>query len=215
MDSLRNTLEQGLEMLELQLSAGQVSQLLEYLSLMAKWNRAYNLSAIRDSYQAVSKHLLDSLSVAQWISGERFIDVGTGGGLPGIPLAIAYPDKHFALLDSVGKKTRFLFQVQQNLGLKNIEVIHSRVEQYQPEQLYHGVLSRAFSSLCNMTSSCQHLLTNGGKFFAMKGLFPEDELSALEKRYMVETVYPVHVPGLSEQRCLIVISQAESKNLTQ
>ncbi len=205
--ALRGALERGLTSLGLALTATQTEQLLEYLALFAKWNRAYNLSAIRDVEQMLSKHLLDSLSVAHLISGQRLIDIGTGGGLPGIPLAIAYPDKHLALLDSVGKKTRFLFQVQQSLGLSNIEVVHSRVEQYQPSQLYQGVISRAFSSLCNMTSSCQHLLANDGKFFAMKGLFPEDELSALQKTYRVDAVHPLQVPDLSEQRCLVVISR--------
>lgn len=208
MDALRHQLQLGLAGLQLQLAPYQIDQLLEYLNLFAKWNRAYNLSAIRDMEQMLSKHLLDSLSVAHLISGQHLIDVGTGGGLPGVPLAIACPDKHLVLLDSVGKKTRFLFQVQQSLGLCNIKVIHSRVENHQPPQRYQGVLSRAFSSLCNMTSSCQHLLANDGKFFALKGLFPEDELRALKKPYMVDAIHPLQVPSLAEQRCLVVISRA-------
>jgi len=206
MESQRNLLESGIKHLDLTLSSRQVDLLLDYLGLFVKWNKAYNLSAIRDVDQMVIKHLLDSLTVIPYVTAERLADVGTGGGLPGIPLAIAYPEKHFTLIDSAGKKTRFLFQVAQQLKLSNVEVLNCRVEAYQPNKKYDAVFSRAFASLRNMTASCQHLLGEGGKFLAMKGVFPEEELSELDKHYKVDSTHQLHVPGLSGERCLVVIS---------
>ncbi|WP_221628033.1 16S rRNA (guanine(527)-N(7))-methyltransferase RsmG [Teredinibacter franksiae] len=189
------------------LTDAQISALEAYLELFIKWNKAYNLSAIRDPEEMVTKHLLDSLSIAHLLEGERFIDVGTGGGLPGIPLAITYPNKHFTLLDSAGKKTRFLFQVKQALGLDNVEIENRRVEAFKPEPLFEGVISRAFASLKDMIDNCQHLIKENGKFWAMKGVFPDHELSELEKHYMVDASHALQVPGLEEQRCLIVLSR--------
>jgi len=192
-------------------SRGQLDALNVYLELFIKWNNAYNLSAIRDPNEMVVKHLLDSLSVAHLIDGERFIDVGTGGGLPGIPLAICFPHRHFTLLDSAGKKTRFLFQVKQTLKLDNVQVENCRVESYQPEKLYDGVISRAFASLRDMTDYCQHLIHEDGKFWAMKGVFPDHELSEMEKHYKVFASYPLQVPGLEEQRCLVVLHKENNQ----
>lgn len=198
-------LESGCSALGLQLSPNQRQKCLGYLALFLKWNRAYNLSAISDPAQMVSKHLLDSLTIAPHIIGERFVDVGTGAGLPGIPLAILFPERHFTLLDSNGKKTRFLFQAQQSLGLDNIVVNHCRVEDYQPSLLYDGVLSRAFASLGNMLSGCKHLLTSEGFFFAMKGIYPQDELREVTKHYKVVACHDLQVPDLEGERCLIQI----------
>lgn len=203
-----DVLTRGCEDINYPLGTTKIALLLNYLDLLIKWNSAYNLSAIRDPEQMLYKHLLDSLSIAPFVekcSAERFIDVGTGAGLPGIPLAICYPEKHFTLLDSAGKKTRFLQQVVHSLGLNNVRVINTRVEKYVPEQGYDVVISRAFASLLDMIQWCRHLLTNGGQFWAMKGVFPQDELFDVEKHYMVESCSKLQVPGDVGERCLLII----------
>lgn len=184
----------------------QTSQLMNYIQLFNKWNKTYNLSAIRDLPSQVDRHLLDSLSVVPYIDAERIIDVGTGGGLPGIPLAIMFPEKSFTLLDSAGKKTRFLFQVKTQLGLDNVQVENRRVESFKPEPLFDAVISRAFASLKDMTDGCHHLLAEDGVFYAMKGLYPTDELSELEKNYKVSASYPLQIPREDGARHLLVIT---------
>ncbi len=191
----------------LDISPAQVDQLLAYLALLVKWNKAYNLTAVRDPLQMVSRHLLDSLAVLPHIEGGRLIDVGTGAGLPGVVLAICRPDWRLSLLDSNGKKTRFLFQVKTELALANITVLHCRVEQHQPDQLYDGVLSRAFATLLDMTAGSHQLLATGGYFYAMKGVYPEQELSELPKHFKVEACHELAVPGESGQRCLVLMRQ--------
>lgn len=206
----RTLLLDGAAQLGVSLSEIQVDKLLEYLALLAKWNKTYNLSAIRDSVQMVGRHLLDSLSVVpcvQACAGERIIDVGTGGGLPGIVLAIVFPERHLTLLDSNGKKTRFLFQVKTQLQLDNVQIENRRVEEYQPDLRYSAVISRAFASLQDMTDGCEHLLTDGGLFLAMKGVYPTDELSGLEKRYKVSDSHQLQVPGEEGERHLLVLSR--------
>lgn len=192
---LRNQLLRGAVEMSVALNDGQVEKLLAYVREFEKWNKAYNLSAVRDIRQMVARHLLDSLSVVPWFTGNkifsatRVIDVGTGGGLPGIPLAIMFPEKQFTLLDSNGKKTRFLFQVKTLLGLTNVTVENRRVEEFQPEQKFSAVISRAFASLQDMTDGCTHLLEKDGIFLAMKGLFPQDELAPIaDKIALIESV---------------------------
>lgn len=197
----------GSQQLGVDLSAGQVASLLQYLTLFEKWNRAYNLSAIRKRPDMVRLHLLDSLAVAPHLGGERILDVGTGAGLPGIPLAIAFPEKCFTLLDSAGKKTRFLFQVVQQLGLRNVAIENCRVESHQPELLYDSVISRAFASLQDMTQNCQHLLADGGRFWAMKGAVPEHEMQNIAEYFSVEHCHLLAVPGVDAQRCLLVLQR--------
>ncbi len=184
------------------------SQLLHYLQLFIKWNQAYNLSAIRDPEEMIHKHLLDSLTIVPQLQAHpaaRIIDVGTGGGLPGIPLAICCPDKHFTLLDSAGKKTRFLLQILHTLGLKNVNVENRRVETFHPNEGFDIVVSRAFASIDDMLSGCKHLLTKSGEFWAMKGVFPRDELSELGSCYKVDSCSTFQVPGDIGERCLVVI----------
>lgn len=192
---LRAQLLRGAIEMSVALSESQIEKLLVYVREFEKWNKAYNLSAVRDIRQMVARHLLDSLSVVPWFNGDkkfsatRVIDVGTGGGLPGIPLAIMFPEKNFTLLDSNGKKTRFLFHVKTLLGLTNVAVENLRVEQFQPEQKFNVVISRAFASLQDMTEGCAHLLEDGGIFLAMKGLFPQDELAPIaDKIDLIESV---------------------------
>jgi len=202
----RDRLEQGVQQLEQPLSKRIVDQLLEYLLLLDKWNKAYNLTAVRDPFDMVSRHLLDSLSIAPFIRGKRLIDVGSGGGLPGIVLAILNPEKKIDLLDSNGKKTRFLFQVKTALNLNHVEVHHCRVEAHQPNQRYDAVVSRAFASLSDMVQGSRHLLVDKGRFFAMKGLYPQQELSELEKGYKVEACHELVVPFEEGKRHLIELS---------
>ncbi len=192
---LRAQLLRGAIEMSVTLSESQVEKLLAYVREFEKWNKAYNLSAVRDIHQMIARHLLDSLSVVPWFKGNknfsaaRVIDVGTGGGLPGIPLAIMFPEQQFTLLDSNGKKTRFLFHVKTLLGLTNVTVENRRVEEFKPEQKFNVVISRAFASLQDMIDSCTHLLDKDGIFLAMKGLFPLDELAPIaDKIALIESV---------------------------
>jgi 16S rRNA (guanine527-N7)-methyltransferase len=205
-EQLKQQLLFGAEQQGVALSHQQADQLVAYLLLFEKWNKAYNLSAVRDIQQMLSRHILDSLSVVPYIDAQNYIDVGTGGGLPGIPLAIMFPEKQFTLLDSNGKKSRFQFQAVTELKLDNVTVYNGRVEQYQPPALFDGVISRAFASLKDMTDGCHHLLKPGGSFLAMKGIYPEDELSELAKNYKVSASYPLQVPGEEGERHLLIIA---------
>lgn len=209
-------LMQGIESLGLVVSDDQQQRLLAYLDLVIKWNKAYNLTAIRDPLEMVSLHLLDSLAIADLIqniavkdkkdkSDARMIDVGTGAGLPGIVLAILNPDIHMSLLDTNGKKCRFLNQVKIELALNNVEVIHHRVETFEPEKKYSVVLSRAFATLRNMTDNARHLLSDKGCFLAMKGRYPEQEIEELDQHVSFEKAYPLQIPGLDVERYLIEI----------
>jgi len=200
-------LEAGMQQMEVEYSSEQRDMLLAYLQLLMTWNRAYNLTAIRDPGEMIKLHLLDSLAVLPHLSGKRLIDVGTGAGLPGIPLAIMCPERDFTLLDSNGKKTRFLFQARCDLGLSNLKEINSRVESHRPEVPYDAVLSRAFTSVADMVNKCSHLLSPEGLFLAMKGKFPQSELSEVGKDYKVNASHTLQVPGVDGERHLIVISR--------
>ena len=201
--SLGRQLAQGCTGLPLCPGPREQGLLLSYLELLAKWNRAYNLTAVRDPSAMISRHLLDSLVIAPYLRGTKLLDVGTGAGLPGVPMAILFPQRNFDLLDSNGKKTRFLFQVKTDLCLDNMRVHHQRVESFQPPELYDAVLSRAFASLVDMVSCCRHLLAPGGIFFAMKGAYPGEELEAVAALCEIRAVHVLEVPGLDEQRHLV------------
>lgn len=201
----QDQLKLGLERLHLSCNEKQINQLLNYLDLLERWNKAYNLTAIRDPFDMINLHLLDSLAISVELQGDRFIDVGTGPGLPGIPLAIMNQNKNFTLLDSNGKKTRFLFQTKLELGLDNILEVNQRVQDFHPKQTYDCVLSRAFSSLGDMVENCHHLLNQNGYFLAMKGKLPQTELRELPKNYKVEKLHSINVPGVEGQRHLIKI----------
>lgn len=192
-------LKQGLEQFNL---SALSTPLFHYLSLLNKWNAAYNLTAIRDMESMVSKHLLDSLAVLPWLQGDYILDVGTGAGLPGIPLAIAQPQRRFVLLDSNGKKVRFLNEVKRQLALTNLEVVQFRVENYHPNQGFDTVTSRAFSSLEQMIFWTEHLIAEQGVWLAMKGRYPEEELSVLNRSYRV---HEYAVEGVDGERCCVLI----------
>ena len=199
-------LESGLRELNLNCSSLQLEKLLKYLELLQRWNKAFNLTAIRDPLQMVRLHLLDSLAIHPYVQGlKSIIDVGTGPGLPGIPLAILNPEINFTLLDSNGKKTRFLFQAINELKLTNASEINHRVEAYQPNQLFDAVISRAFSSISDMLNQCDHLVSDQGCFLAMKGKKPDSELSQMSKAYKVIEVSEVNVPLIDSERHLVKI----------
>ena len=198
-------LSRGAQQLGVNLSEHQHSQLLAYLALLIKWNKAYNLTAVRDPDEMVSRHLLDSLSVVPFIEGERWLDVGSGGGMPGIPLAILFPGMKVTVLDSNGKKTRFLTQVRLELKLDNLEVIHSRAEAYQPALPFTGIVSRAFSSLEDFTGWTRHMGDTDTRWLAMKGLHPVDELVALPADFHLDSAQALTVPGCQGQRHLLIL----------
>lgn len=206
----RTRLQTGMDNLGLSYNANQLDSLLNYLAMLERWNKAYNLTAIRDPLQMIDLHFLDSLAVIPHIiESINIIDVGTGPGLPGIPLAIMCPDKRFTLLDSNGKKTRFLFQAINELSLANVIEINSRVEAFQPPERFDTVLSRAFSAIPTMLTNCSHLLADKGSFMAMKGKIPESELSQLDKNYKVSDLCRLDIPGVDGERHLIKIVETD------
>jgi 16S rRNA (guanine527-N7)-methyltransferase len=202
---LLDTLRQGVDALGVALPAGAAAQLIAYLRLLAKWNRAYNLTAVADVDEMVPRHLLDSLAVAPYVQGPRVLDIGTGAGLPGIPLACARPHDAFTLLDSNAKKTRFLTQAVAELALTNVTVVNTRVEQFHPSEQFVTLLARAWAPIPDMLDRCRHLLISGNRLLALKGTYPKDELGALSGPYAWE-VQRLTVPGLSAERHLVIIS---------
>jgi len=197
-------LEAGLGAMGLSASSAQQSHLLAYLGLLLKWNHAFNLTAIREPTDMVSRQLLDSLSILHLVRGPRVLDVGTGAGLPGVPLAIMLPDVAFTLLDTNSKKTRFVNQVKLELGLNNLTVVHQRVENFQSPVGFDTITSRAFASLENMLQGSRHLLAERGQWLAMKGQFPEQEVAALAPAYRVSSV-SLSVPGEGGSRHAIIV----------
>ncbi len=196
---LKSLLNKGLEQFQLN---SLCDPLWDYLVLLNKWNLAYNLTAVRDVESMISKHILDSLAIVPWVKGSNILDVGTGAGLPGIPLAIAKPETHFVLLDSNGKKIRFLNEVKRQLDLKNLEIVQFRVENYHPVQGFDTVISRAFSSLEQMIHWTQHLIAKDGIWLAMKGRYPDTELNEIHQKYRVEQYT---VEGVDGERCCVLI----------
>lgn len=205
----RSQLRDGLQAMAIDLSEGQQQLLLDYLGLLLKWNKAFNLTAIRDPDEMVSRQLLDSLSILPLLQGARVLDVGTGPGLPGIPLAVARPDSRFVLIDSNGKKTRFVQQSLVTLGLPNIEVVRTRVEAYRADAGFDTITSRAFAALPKMVQLTRHLLAEQGRLLAMKGTVPTEEIAQLEADgYRVEVV-PLQVPGSDGARHALLVDQGK------
>ena len=202
---MKAKLENLLAQAEIQVTDLQKNQLIQLVQLLHKWNKAYNLTSVRDPQEMLVKHILDSIVVSPYLQGDRFIDVGTGPGLPGLPLAIINPTKQFVLLDSLGKRISFIRNAVRELGLTNVESVLSRVEEYQPEQKFDGVLSRAFASLKDMTDWCHHLPNKNGHFYALKGIYQEDEINQLNKKYTIQEVIELYVPELIGERHLIVL----------
>ncbi|WP_289032023.1 16S rRNA (guanine(527)-N(7))-methyltransferase RsmG [uncultured Paraglaciecola sp.] len=200
--SIKNTL--------LNVSEQQQELLIDYILMVNRWNKAFNLTSIREPEKMVIKHIVDSIVVAPYLDKTHYIDVGTGPGLPGIPLAIMCPDKHFVLLDSLGKRVRFMKQVAHELGIKNIEPVQSRVEDYIPNHKIDGVLSRAFASLKDMLHWCQHLVDSHGVYLALKGQLPLDELEELPSGFTLQETLKLDVPGLDGERHIVKIKKQPS-----
>ena len=204
-DSLLDKLANGLNALPLELDANIQSRLIDFIHLLVKWNRAYNLTAVRQPEQMVPRHLLDSLVIGPYLQGPSILDVGTGAGLPGIPLALAYPDHHFTLLDSNGKKIRFVTQAVAELGLANVDVIQSRVEAFQPAGRFDTITARAYASIEELVSQTKHLLADGGQYLIMKGVYPVAEVEAMPTGYRIEASHQLNVPKLDAERHLLIV----------
>ncbi|MCL7843209.1 16S rRNA (guanine(527)-N(7))-methyltransferase RsmG [Pasteurella multocida] len=209
MTNLEQQLSQKLEILlkqtALSITDQQKEQLIKLVLLLNKWNKAYNLTSVRDPMEMLVKHILDSVVVSPHLQGKHFIDVGTGPVLPGLPLAIVNPNKHFVLLDSLGKRISFIRNAIRELGLDNVEAVLSRVEEYHPEQPFDGVLSRAFASLKDMTDWCQHLPKQDGYFYALKGLYHQEEVEELSEKFTIQQVIRLQVPELIGERHLVIV----------
>ena len=198
-------LARGLMSMNTCVSPEQQEKLLAYLDLLYKWNRVYSLTALKADDQAVSHHLLDSLSILPFVPTGNLLDVGSGGGTPGIPLAIVRPELAVTLLDSNTKKAAFLRQAAIELGLNNIAVHSGRVEQYHPDTGFAAITSRAFAELADFVSLSKHLLAPGGRWLAMKGVRPEEEMARLPDDVGVDAAYPLTVPGIDGERHLVVL----------
>jgi len=198
-------LRQGCEQLNLNLSDLKYKQIIDYLNLLIRWNKAYNLTSVREPFEMVERHILDSLSVLPYVEGQKILDVGTGAGLPGMILAIVNDEQNYVLLDSNGKKTRFLTQVSLELGLKNVVVENSRIEKYQFDEGFDVILTRAFASLSEMLKLTGHLLKSTTQILAMKAQILNDEITTLPEGFIVDSIEPLQVPGLSENRNLVIL----------
>ncbi|GGD71756.1 16S rRNA (guanine(527)-N(7))-methyltransferase RsmG [Lacimicrobium alkaliphilum] len=202
---LLRQLQLGLAQTTLDLNEIQQQKLIALVELIHKWNKAYNLTSVRDAEDMLTRHIIDSVVVAPHIQGQSFIDVGTGPGLPGLPLAIVMPEHKFVLLDSLGKRIRFIRQAVFELGLENVTAVQARVEDYHPDSSFDGVLSRAFASIKDMLHWCQHLVDSQGTFLALKGQVPSHELESLPTGFTVGDIIRLEVPGLQAERHLIKI----------
>lgn len=198
-------LARGIAEMGLNVSRETQEKLLAYLALLQKWNKVYNLTAIRDPLEMVTLHLLDSLSVLPYVKTKNLLDVGSGGGLPGIVLAICKPDLQVTTIDTVQKKAIFMRQVKGELGLSNLEVVHGRVENYQPHEKFEVIISRAFSEIALFIKLTQHLLTENGQWLAMKGQVPHDEFKDFGAK--LSTIIPLKVPDLNAERHLLVLDK--------
>jgi 16S rRNA (guanine527-N7)-methyltransferase len=205
-EPLRQRLRSGLQALALDLADPVVEQQLDYLDLLLRWNAAYNLTAVRDAGEMVTRHLLDSLAILPYLHGRSLVDLGTGAGLPGIPLALARPDLEVCLVDSNGTKARFLREAVRQLRLTGTQVFEGRVESVTGE--YDCVTARAFATLADMLGWGGHLLAGDGRWLALKGRFPQDELDALPAGFAVEAVHRLVVPGLDAERHLVIIKRS-------
>ncbi len=203
-------LQRGVDTLGINLDIDTQQKLLAYIVMLKKWNTVYNLTAIRDPQQMVSNHLLDSLAILPYLWAGRWLDVGSGAGLPGIVMAITRPDWQVEMLDSNSKKTSFVQQSIIELGLQNASVHCARVEDWKTKCKFDGIVSRAFTELGNFVSLSQHLIADGGRWAAMKGM-PEGELAGMPANCEVDRIIPLQVPGLHAARSLVIASCTGSR----
>jgi 16S rRNA (guanine527-N7)-methyltransferase len=205
---LQTRLEHGIASLGVQLPAGAVERLLDYQALLARWNATYNLTAIRDPMEMVSRHLVDSLAILPYVQGQSLADLGTGPGLPGIPLALARPELQVLLVDSNGKKVRFLREAIRSLKLENVRAVQSRVEEVEGQ--FDCITARAFASLEDMLAWGGHLLTKDGIWLAMKGRHPDEELPGVPAGFEVRAIHALDVPDVGGERHLVVLGRTAS-----
>lgn len=203
---MNEKLDRLLNQTKIEINKQQKQQLIDFVKLLDKWNKAYNLTSVRDPEEMLVKHIMDSLVVSQYLEGNQFIDVGTGPGLPGIPLAIINPDKQFILLDSLGKRITFIKNAVRELKLSNVTPVLSRVEEFQAQQ-FDGVLSRAFASLNDMVNWCYHLPNASGRFYALKGQYQTEEVAEITKPVEVLEVFKLDIPELVGERHLVVLAK--------
>ncbi|MDH4274359.1 MAG: 16S rRNA (guanine(527)-N(7))-methyltransferase RsmG [Gammaproteobacteria bacterium] len=206
-DNVSGIIAAGAKELGLSLEASQIDRLNRYVASLYKWNQVYNLTSVRRPDQIAVRHILDSLAVWPHVRGQRVLDVGSGAGLPGIPLAILMTDKQFVLIDSIAKKTRFMLQAVLELGLPNVEVVQHRVEDYRTARPFDTIVSRAFSSIREMLELTQEVLAPGGVYLALKGAYPEHELAELPAGFGVTQMVPLKVPGLDAERHVVCIER--------
>jgi 16S rRNA (guanine527-N7)-methyltransferase len=202
---------EGARQLGIELTPEQAAKLVAHLDLMDEWGERMNLTAIRDREQQLTKHVLDSLSVLPYLHGARIADVGSGAGFPGIPLAIVMPDVHFALIESTGKKCRFLEQVRDTLELANVEVVQARAEAWKPAVRYDTVLARAVGPVADLVRNAGALVAGDGWLLAMKGRFPDEELARKLNGWKVAAVHKLAVPGLAEERHVVELRRSREK----
>lgn len=204
---LRIQLDRLISQTQLTITDAQADTLVQLVLMLTKWNKAYNLTSVRDPQQMLIRHIMDSILVAPYVTGEHVADVGTGPGLPGLPLAIMHPDKKFVLIDSLGKRMNFIRQFVHQQGLHNVTVVQSRVEAYHPQIAFDCVLSRAFASLADMLAWCHHLPSPHGQFVALKGQLDESELHNIPANYQISATHRVEVPQLDAERHVVVLNQ--------
>lgn len=206
---LEERLAKGLPLVGATPTDEQVAVLARFLRLLDKWNKAFNLTAVRDPVEMVTRHVLDSASALPYLHGISILDVGTGAGLPGFPLALLDPQRQFCLLDSGGKKVRFVRHAAGEMAIRNVSVVQARVEDYEPADPFDTVLCRAFTSIGGFARRCGHLAVKGGRLVAMKGRFPEAELAGLPSSWEAETVARINIPGLPVDRHIVVLRRRE------
>ncbi|WP_395338975.1 16S rRNA (guanine(527)-N(7))-methyltransferase RsmG [Ningiella sp. W23] len=205
--ALKSQLSRYIQSVNLSISDDKIDKLIAFVLLIHKWNKAYNLSAVREPEQMLVKHIMDALVVSPHVKGQEITDVGTGPGLPGIPLAIVLPEKSFTLIDSLGKRIRFIKQVCFELNIHNVQAIHTRVENLDKGTLFDTVLSRAFASLDDMLNWCAHLVDNQGEFLALKGQLHQDELRNIKGNFIITDTVALNVPNLNAERHLVKIKK--------